>query len=359
MAKRKKQNYEFAEFLRMWHLLSTLETAPRFKTVRDLSTALEAEGLEVTDRTIQRILKFFEFQFDLVGRKRTSDRGHPYEWAWPSETGRPTIGNMDPATAITYEMAGQLASAVLPRSVLATMEPDFRRARKVLLQSGGKAQALSRKIRIHPRSGSRLPAEIAPLVLTGIHDALMRNRKAFITYRPLSTRSNQEIMHEISPLGIVSRFDTLYLIHVIDEMGNDADRSRIMAWPMHRFTDVRVIEGDVARAPEGFDLDQYIRSPDFLGAPPVDSLREIGATFKLKILAKPHTAKYIQERPFGDDQMVKKTRDGRVRIEATVNNTRDLLTQLHDFADDIEVLSPKEYRAYFKELSTKLTKIYS
>lgn len=355
----KKQNSELAVFSRMWHLLNALETEPRFKTVRELSKSLEEARLEATDRTLQRILKFFELEFGLTGRARQQDRGHPYEWAWPSTTGRPTMGAMDPATAITYELAANLVSSVLPSSILKSLEPDFRRARKVLGQSGATANTLSKKVRILPRGGGRLPAEIRPQVLANIYSALMRNRKVYATYQSASAEAGSVKDYEISPLGILTRFDTLYLVHIVEKEGSNHAKNEPMAWPLHRFKSIFIIEDEQARTPSGFDLETYSRSLDFLDNPQTMALKKAGDSFTLKILAQPHTALYIKERPFGTDQSIKQARDGRVRIEATVRNTRELLTQLHDFGADIEVLSPKVYRDYFKELANKLSAQYS
>lgn len=357
---KKKTGDDSVEFRRMWCLLQTLETEPSHKTVRDLSRALEAEGLEATDRTIQRIMQFFENWFRLQKRKR-SEQGRPCEWAWERETGRPTIGNMEPATAVAYEIVEQLSASVLPRSICQSLEPDFKRARKVLAQSGEKAVKLSKKIRILPRGNGRLPAEIHPQVLSDVYQALMLNCKLAVRYRKASGAVHEEQHYELNPLGLVTRLDTLYLIHVIDPEDERHDPNKVMEWPLHRFVQTWVLNNDKARVPNGFNLDEHIKSMDFFGNPQTADFKRMGPTFKLKILAAPHTARYIQERPFGQDQSAAKkpAADGRIKIEATVRNTRELLSQLHDFGADIEVLAPKVYRDYFIALSKALSTQYS
>lgn len=345
----------------MWCLLQALETEPAFKTVRDLKSALGTEGLDATERTIQRIMQFFELWFSLKQQRRWSEQGRPCEWAWPRETGRLTIGNMEPATAVAYEIVEQLSATVLPGSIRQSLEPDFKRARKVLAQSGEKATKLSKKIRILPRGIGRLPAEIHPQVLSDVYEALMLNCKLAVDYQKASVTAHEGKHYELNPLGLVTRFDTLYLIHVLDSEDEGRDPNTVMEWPLHRILRSWVMNNDVVRVPNGFNLDEHIKSMDFFGNPLTADFKRMGPTFKLKILASPHTARYIQERPFGKDQSVAKkpTADGRIKIEATVSNTRELLSQLHDFGADIEVLAPKTYRDYFIGLSKALYTQYS
>ena len=78
----------------------------------------------------------------------------------------------------------------------------------------------------------------------------------------------------------------------------------------------------------------------------------------LSVLFPLSTARYVEERPFGNDQKESQTRDGQVRSEATVPNTRELLTELHDLSWDVKVLGPKVLRDYFQDLSKKLYEQY-
>lgn len=355
---KERERWEPKEFARFWLLLETLERAPRYKTVNELCEALEQAGLGVEKRTVQRILRYFDERFGLKCRKRAEDTGQPYEWAWSRKEGRPTVGAMDPPTALTYEMAGQLLAPVLPASILEDMEWDFRRARKALMQVGPKAKAITGKIRILPRGSGRLPASVDPIVLHNIYDALIHNHKVQVKYQPLSTEGVQSKSYTLNPLGIVTRLDSLYLVHVVDTDRPDRDPDKVMEWPLHRFKEVTSLNA-LARTPLDFNLDTHLRKLGFMDNHFTDTLRDAGETFKLKALFKPHTARYVIERPFGPDQKTAKTRDGRVRIEATVTNTRELLSQLHDFGTDVEIIGPKVLRNYFEELTNQLYAQYA
>lgn len=64
------------------------------------------------------------------------------------------------------------------------------------------------------------------------------------------------------------------------------------------------------------------------------------------------------ERPFSENQRHKTQEDNRVLITATAKNTRELLSELINFADDVEVLAPKALRDYFCEVTKNLSSRY-
>ena len=346
--------WEPAEFPRYWLLMEALQNEPQYKTTRELQAVLQREGHHVSDRTVQRILEYFGRTFELKSRKRPGQPGAPNEWAWPKKQGAPTIGDMDPPTALTYELAGQFLALVLPKSILQGMEPDFKRARKVLGQVGRKANTLTEKIRVLPRTGGRQPAQIKPDVLLALYNALFQNKRVQVEYLPQSRNPPSVGTYQLNLLAIVSRIDTLYLVHVLQPDDPDMDPDTVMEWPLHRFRKVTILDTP-ARIPPTFDLDEHLRHAGFQH---FQAIRDIGPEFKLVALFRKETARYVQERPFSDDQTVRDTKDGRVRIEATVQNTRELLTALHDFAADVEIIAPRTLRNYFKGLSESLYERY-
>ena len=348
-----QREWEPKEFPRYWLLLESLQREPQFKTVEELREVLEHAGYGVTNRTVQRILEYFSETFNLKSRKRTDERGQPYEWAWPRTQGQPVVGVMDPPTALTYEVAAQLLAPLLPSSFLDGMERDFRRARKVLAQVSTKASSLTNKVRILPRGRGRLPAQIDQAVLNTLYDALFTNKQVEIHYLAQSSPTKRAKIHVLNPLAIVFRFDTLYLVHVAQPRNPDQDPDEVKEWPVQRIKRATILDKPV-RIPPPFNLDEHLGNPAFQRNRHHDHLRDAGSTFRLKALFPPSTARYVQERPFSDDQKITKTRDGRMRVEATVANTQELLTELHNFSYDVEVLAPKALRNYFQDLSKKL-----
>jgi predicted DNA-binding transcriptional regulator YafY len=247
---------------------------------------------------------------------------------------------------------------LLPSSFLDGMERDFRRARQVLGQVNKKATSLTNKIRILPRGRGRLPAQVDQTVLNELYNALFTNKRVEVRYLAQSNTTQQPTTYVLNPLAIIFRFDTLYLIHVAQPNNSDHDPDTVMEWPIHRVKRVTTLDKQVRRPP-GFDLDEHLRYPGFLRNNFLEKLRGTGPALRLKVLFPASTARYIQERPFSEDQKISNTKDCRVRIEATVSNTRELLTELHDFSSDVEILAPKVLRNYFQDLSRKLYAQYS
>ncbi len=353
-----KKKWEPKEFPRFWLLLKSLEREPQYKTTKELLAILEHKGYGASERTVQRILKYFAGEFGLKSRPRADEPGRPNEWTWSRKNGQPVIGTMDPPTALTYELAAQLLAPLLPPLFLEGMEPDFKRARNVLGLTGRKEVSLTEKIRIMPRGRGRLPAQVNQTVLNELYNALFSNKQVEIHYLAQSNTTGYAEPYTLNPLAIIFRFDTLYLVHVAQPRHAKQNPDTVMEWPIHRIKRARTLDKPT-RTPPHFNLDEHLRYPGFLRNNFLENLRDAGPTLRLKALFPASTARYIQERPFSEDQKLSKTKDGRVRVEATVSNTRELLTELHDFSSDVEVLAPKVLRNYFQDLSRKLYAQYS
>jgi len=351
------KEWEPTEFERYWLLMEHIETAPRYKSTTELHIFLENAGFGVNKRTVQRILNYFSVRHDLESRKRTDERGQPLEWAWSRSKGRPVVGDMDPPTALVYELAGQLLEPLLPSSYLDGMERDFRRARKVLRQVNKTALSLTNNFRILPRGGGRLPTQVDQTVLNELYDALFANKQVEVSYLAPSVAPKEPKSYVLNPLAIVFRFDILYLLYVSQPDDPYENPDVVKGWPIQRFKRVTRLDKP-ARRPPGFNLDEYLRAPDFLRNFAHQKLDAAGPTLRLKAISSARTAQYIQERPFSEDQKLTKCKDGRVRIEATVGNTQELLTELRNFAPDVEILGPKPLRDYFKNLSRQMHSQY-
>ena len=185
----------------------------------------------------------------------------------------------------------------------------------------------------------------------------MAEKRILVGY--LSGAGQQQTLasHEISPLGLIFRFDTFYLVHVREPKSERQDASLVMEWPLHRFRSVKPLETKI-RVPPNFDLNEHIDNPGFIQNHFLNKVAKLGPEIKLKLLFSEITARYVMERPFSEDQKRKTSQDGRVQITATARNTRELLSELLNFADDVEVLAPKALRDYFREVSENLSARY-
>jgi hypothetical protein len=266
---------------------------------------------------------------------------------------------MDPPTALTYELAAELLAPLLPPGFLADLEWDFQRARKALSQAGRKASRLPRKVRVLPRGIARQPARVDPGIVSAVLDGLVESRQLHVRYAPRFEGRRGVNPYVISPLGLVFRFDTLYLVLVVHEPSSpNSAPDLVREWPLQRFRRVDVT-GVRARPPAGFDLDKHLESAGFLQNLREPELRALGPTFRLEALFDPRSAVYLEERPFAADQTMRAQADGRLRLTATVMNTRELLSELQAFGADVEVLRPRELRAHVATQSARLQQLYS
>ena len=339
-------------------ILKILQPAPRYKTCKEIIRDLEDQGYELSDRQAQRLMNFFAENKGLEVRTRPGERGNPKEFAWPAGSGAPQIGAIEPPAALTYQLAMELLAPLLPESFLAGMKRDFQRVKNVLGQIGTTGKQLPQKVRVFPRGRGRLPAHVDQKLLTHLFNAVVGEKQIRVEYLAQTKSKPNRSVHTLNPLGLVFRFDSFYLVHVREPKKPSEDADKVMEWPVHRMQSLEALSTP-ARSPANFDLDAYLENPGFLKNQFLTRLNALGPTIRLKLIFNEVTARYVMERPFSKDQSHKTLKDGRVQVEATVSNTRELLTDLHDFAADVEVVEPAPLRAYFADLAEELSKTYS
>jgi hypothetical protein len=346
------------EFERYITLLKKIQREPNWKTTRQLAKELNDEGFDTSLRQVQRILEYFGPQFGVNAKRLPYGRGSPQVWAWPKRGGRFPIPLMDPPIALTYQLAAELLAPLLPPAFLKELEWDLKRARNVLGQAGKKASRLPGKVRVLPRGIARQPAKVDPGIVSAVLDGLLNDHQLRVRYTPRFDGRRGVNVYVISPLGLVFRFDTLYLVLVVHEPPNpDRAADLVMEWPLQRFRSAEVIDVK-ARPPSGFDLDKHLESAGFLQNLREPELRALGPTFRLEALFDSKSAVYLQERPFAADQTMHAQADGRLMLTATVANTRDLLSEIHAFGADVEVLRPEDLRNYFSRSTGQLNRFY-
>ena len=97
---------------RHWLLLRAIPRAPRKVDTATLERHLEAEGVGIHRRSIQRDLHQLSSIFPLV----CDDRSRPYGWSWARDAQVVDLPAMDPRTAMTFRLVGRYLPHLLPRS---------------------------------------------------------------------------------------------------------------------------------------------------------------------------------------------------------------------------------------------------
>jgi len=326
--------------MRQWQMLRMIPRHPRKISTAELKQRLADEGFETTQRTIQRDLARLSGIYPL----ECDERSRPFGWSWMHDADVMDIPGMDSHTALAFWLAGEHLSPMLPRVTLQRLQPHITTAAHVLdnIPTDKGAPAWRGKVRVLHRGPELKAPAIAAEVQRQVYDALLRNRRLAVTYRPRGQESEKE--YEINPLGLVLKDGITYLVCSM------WDYPDVRLLTLHRMQVAQVLDKP-ASAPDGFDLDDYIASGELDFA--------IGEAIRLKALFAEGTAFHLDERPLSEDQTIEAQPDGRMLLTATVQDTAELRWWLLGFGDQVEVLAPSELRQHFAAIATGMARAYA
>jgi len=342
---------------RYFHVLNFIQVAPKFKSIKAIHSHLLSLGDEMDIRTVQRIVEYFEERFELM--VRYSNNSHPAkEVAWSRQLGAPRFGEHDLSYALTFHLAAKLLTPIIPGAFLDDIKRELGNAKKVLAQTNESIKKLPEKIIVFPRGTGRLPNQVDAKILNTIYHAVLDEKQLKVDYHLLSESKDIKSI-DIHPLGLITRFDTLYLtLYRTKPSLSNKSNKLIEDWPIHRFITATALNQTIKK-PRGFDLNTHAQKARFSLNTHTQSIYKLGFKFKICLLFKEKTTKYVIERPFSSDQRIKKQKDGRFLVTATVNNSRELLSELQSFSDDVEVIEPEALREYFKQAAQNMYQQYN
>ncbi len=323
--------------LRLLTMLRLIPREPRRVSTTELRDRLAAEGFETTPRTIQRDLNTLSGHFPLI----CDDRNHPYGWSWSAQAAAQTLPGMDTATALTFTLAHRYLAEMLPRGALGLMQPHFDQAEQVLRASGNGMLAWRDRIRVLPRYQPLQPPAIEPAVMEPLYDALFRQRRVAVHYKPRSGRARD---YELSPQGLAFRDAVIYLV------ANHGEYDDVVMFALHRFKSAEVLE-EPARVPPGFDFDDWIHRGGF------DANRNHG-TIRLEARLAPEVGEGLFETPLSPSQTLKPDGSGWLKLTAKVPDTHQLRWWLQGFGRHVEVLGPPALREAMAETARGMAALY-
>lgn len=322
-------------------ILRLIPRAPSKIGTRELMTKLKSLGFAVSQRSIQRnLVDLSEIYPDLVN---DGDKDIP-GWFWRQAAEIQDLPQMDPPVALTFSLARQFLSQLLPPAILQELVPYFRRADNVLkgLKSHGFEQWRDR-VRIVPRTQPLIPALIEDNVLHVIYEALLNRQQFKGRY---SGRYRDEAEYDFHPLGLIFRDSVVYLVATVWDYEDPRH------YALHRFTRAEPLEA-AAREPHDFTLDSHL-------ATGVAEYADTDARY-IKLVARfeAASAQHLRETPLSEDQTLKDMRDGRVELRSTVLSTWQLRWWLLGFGENVEVMRPASLRSEFEEHAKALYRRYS
>lgn len=322
--------------LRQWTLLRSIPNHPRRIATTQLQAMLADIIGQVSIRTIQRDLNKLSLVFQIEG-----DQSKPQGWCW-RKGHKLDVQTLEPATALTFNLAEAYLTRLLPPAATAQLQPWFNAARNI---SSTKASAITRwqeKIRVIPSSPFRVMRQTDDEVQRTVYEAVQTERMLEIDYRPIS--GDGEKTYPVHPLAIVVRDSTIYLIGRI----RDYDDIRIMA--IHRIASARIMDQPAVLDPD-FSIDTYLQQNSF-------QIMQGGGTIALELRIDPQLARYLLEAPISHDQEIQDALDGSKRLQATVPDSAQLRTWLLSLGAAATVLSPPDLRSEIKQQLREVTSRY-
>lgn len=303
-----------------------------------LHRKLEEQGYVIDLRSVQRDLNKLSALFPLI-----SDDHSPAGWSWKPDAQLLDVPGMDAHTAIAFRLVEQQLVHHLPRTSLDALRPHFKVARELLgrLKQEG-LPSWGEKVRATPRGQPLLPPQVAPTVLSAVYEALLKERRLEVRYR---NRSGKESNGTIHPLGLVFRDALPVLVCTWFDFKDDV---RQLALP--RIAKAKVLE-ERRKTPKGFQLAAYVDEG-------FTSLKLSPRPIKLVVRFHPEAAPSVLETPLHKEQCARAEKDGWVRVEATVADTRVLRGWLLSFGAALEVLEPAAVREGVRQALKDAHKLY-
>lgn len=342
MSLRKDYKSMADNFYRRFRMLQLVQRSRKKTSTRYLVDELAKEGIQISQRSIQRDLKFLSQTYfpTLKGDGNLDAQG----WSWDKDTQLLDIPALDLVTALTFQLTEKFLSNKLPTSVIESLKPYFNLARKRVNETSQNDHTdILDKIRIISRNQPLLPAGVDSLHLETIYDALEQQKQIRCRY---TKKSGEIVGYDLNPLGLVFHDTVMYLIASAWEYED------ILQFAIHRF--VACEKGDKdANIPAHFNIDTYISEGNFeymVGEP---------LQIEVELLFYDQVGTHLQETQLSSDQIFTSEADGRTRIRATVKNSSQLRWWLLGFGEYVEVIKPGFLREEFAHISNIMSQRYA
>lgn len=327
--------------LRQWHMLRMVPRAPAKISVKTLCEHLRDADFAVTSRTVQRDLNELAGVFPLVA----DDRDKPYGWSWQRDASSFDLPGLSIPEALTLTLVEQHLRNHLPPSTIDALQPHFQSAARALSSVDGAAlsKAWLKKVRSIPPQQPLLPPALDVDCQQTVYLALLHDRQLTLQYKKRDAHA-ASVYGAVHPMAIVERGGLIYLVCMF------ADYDDVRTIALHRVQKAEMRYDD-ARRKAGFDIDAYIATGQFGVI--------AGAPITLRATFSRAAGEHLFETPLSVDQVLSAGADGRLRLAASVPNTRALLWWLLGFGDGVEVQEPAELREEIASIATRMAAAYA
>lgn len=324
--------------LRQWHMLRLVPRYPQKISVQAIKGALEVQGFDTTERTIQRDLVELSRAFPLV----VDERAKPFGWSWQRDAHSFDLPGLTVSEALTWVLAEQHLQKLLPAAIVEHLQPQFLAAHRRLEAEPQPQRGRSwlDKVRTVPPAQPLIPPTVDADVQRVVSDALMRERQLEITYRKKGSKGTE--VYRIHPLALIQRGWVIYLYARI----SDYSDARNLA--LHRVESAKLLDAN-AVPPPGYDLDDRVTKGVWGFGP--------GTMTSIELRFTRDAGEHLLETPLSADQAAMEEGDS-IRIRATVSDNPQLRWWLRGFGDGVEVVAPESLRDEMLTVATRTFEKY-
>lgn len=312
---------------RLWELLRMLPSRPPGLTTRELHARIEGLGYGVSRRTIERYLLDLSVHFPLV----STTAGKANSWYLMPGSSL-DLARLSVSEALTLKMVERHLAALLPDTLLQSLQAHFRQAEQVLEAASAKNTMVRwvDKIRAIPSNQTFLFPRLDPDLLSVLQTALIEERQVQVKYD--SRHQNRVTPQVLNPLALLQRGNGTYLLATVT--GSDLVRT----YAVHRIAEAVALDTG-ALIPAGFDLDAYLQAGG--------GGFGMGPAIRLRLSLQERLAQNLREAPLAADMRFEETEDG-VIAEATIPDTWQLRWWLLSKGPEVEVLAPADLREHMR-----------
>ena len=185
---------------RQWEVLSLIPRRLPGKTANEIMSSLEALGLSLSKRTVERDLNELSANFSIV----CDDGGKPYKWRWMNGKGA-DLPSMTLTDALSLKIAESILRPLLPTAVISTLEYRFNEANTKLqaLSDQNKNTSWLNKVRNVQPALPLLPPKIDGEALHNVQTALLKDKKVEVEYQSFDQdQANSKVTPPVKPRSI-------------------------------------------------------------------------------------------------------------------------------------------------------------
>ena len=309
--------------MRQWLMLRSIPRHPHRIDPQGIRGRLQAQGCEVSVRTIQRDLNKLARAFPLE-----FDGAKPQGWFWRKNAMQFDVPGMDAHTALTFTLAKIHLQRLLPAATVEQMQPWFAAAARVMDAQPTPFARWPAKLRVIAATPGKVVASVDPAIQATVYDGLLLGRQIEVTYRAITTGEPPKT-YPIHPLGLVLREQAMYVACTAKNYA----MPRFLA--LHRIESAHLLDARV-RTPKGFDLDTLIEREMGipLGTQPVRLLLRVRGLLR----------RYLAESPIEPNQTMRVLDAEWSELRAAVPDTVQTRNWIRMLGADAMVVAPVSLR---------------